>query len=925
MRVTCALLTCLLFPFTVLYTSDLDTLQIILHCLDATAYVDIYMRHHFSYYNEDGLEVCHPYYTAKYYWRNSFLIDLLACFPFNSLALLSHKLELKMLYYLNRLLQLYRYTAFCHFIFRDTMKFRALALMIFFLPYIIISLNVATALMFAAFCDIEMVYDEVELFCEYTSWIGLLQMAEEFTPFETYVFVSLFPISGFTFNSVKLITLRSFSEIIWFSISIIICIFLHVFLIAKVIATSLTINTDLNSYQEAMGDLVEFMSYKKIEKNVKREIVNHFEYMWYKTRGKSIHVSFGPFKSSFKVEALYDIYGTLFKESSIFPSPNQPFFKSLLLDVKHEIYLKTGILYSVNDVHQNMYLLLKGRVEVVGADYNKLLTLTTGSLFGNLDNTPMGRSTLSMVASGHVEVLKFPSVVFHGHLRKFPILRRHFLKLIVFNVDYLEETNLCSKSESKRVTLIEKKSSVTRHRKVPAVRQLERKRPKWVLYHNKLIQFWENVLLSIAYIMEYLVQLYFVSTCADTVAIKLFLYTFDLLYLVKILLKFRTTFDDEFGQAVVSRKEIAKNYMRKPFGFYFDVATIIPFELICLFFLYTPYFIQIWAVCRCNRLCRIIPLMIYLRKLTQKLNINVLMIKSLFLLTKVILAQMTLGSVVQMMKMTETNTTYSRLVSYSNSLMMVTNACWRFPFNFDALPNETWTVLITICIMLTCKYMTWHFIAEACGILYVVNNTHHTYAEFLIFMKRYMASENVSIPLNERITSYIELLWTHKRGILFPRLLDEAPYYLKEAVLNSMFGFHLTEHKLLKYCHKDMSRQMASHMKTLVFFPGDVIAYIGDIDNCMYFIHEGEIQVISEDTLHSEVVDTVLYSGDMFGLDQGMYERCGHEFTYKAAKYSLLVYLKQSDWIHLLHFFPASRRVIYDKIECLSTESEDTY
>ncbi|KAI4456094.1 cyclic nucleotide-gated cation channel subunit a [Holotrichia oblita] len=176
-----------------------------------------------------------------------------------------------------------------------------------------------------------------------------------------------------------------------------------------------------------------------------------------------------------------------------------------------------------------------------------------------------------------------------------------------------------------------------------------------------------------------------------------------------------------------------------------------------------------------------------------------------------------------------------------------------------------------------------------------------------------MNNENVSAPLMDKISLYIELLWTTSRGVLFPHLLGKAPYYLKEAVLNSMFGFHLCQHPLLQHCHKDLARQMASHMKTLIFFPEDVVVYAGDIDNCMYFIHKGEVHVLNEDTLYSEKLETILYAEDMFGLEQGLYLGNGHEYTYKVVEYSIIISLCRDDWIYLLDFFPASKNVIYDR------------
>lgn len=127
-----------------------------------------------------------------------------------------------------------------------------------------------------------------------------------------------------------------------------------------------------------------------------------------------------------------------------------------------------------------------------------------------------------------------------------------------------------------------------------------------------------------------------------------------------------------------------------------------------------------------------------------------------------------------------------------------------------------------------------------------------------------------------------------------------------------MFGFHIRNHPILKKCHSDMIRQMTAGMRTIIFFTGDYLVFEGDIDECMYFIHQGEVSVLSLDTQKSETISTTLKEGDMFGLEQGIYRRCGHIHTYRADTYCVVVTLKRKEWIHLLDFFPASKYLVFD-------------
>lgn len=73
-----------------------------------------YIRFHVGYYNEKGILVAHPLYTAKYYLSHAFIIDLIGCFPFDYIVQ-AITIDLKNYQQVNvyvsglRLLQIYRF------------------------------------------------------------------------------------------------------------------------------------------------------------------------------------------------------------------------------------------------------------------------------------------------------------------------------------------------------------------------------------------------------------------------------------------------------------------------------------------------------------------------------------------------------------------------------------------------------------------------------------------------------------------------------------------------------------------------------------------------------------------------------------------------------------------------------------------------
>lgn len=70
---------------------------------------------------------------------------------------------------------------------------------------------------------------------------------------------------------------------------------------------------------------------------------------------------------------------------------------------------------------------------------------------------------------------------------------------------------------------------------------------------------------------------------------------------------------------------------------------------------------------------------------------------------------------------------------------------------------------------------------------------------------------------------------------------------------------------MFECCHADFLRLLITKLEVQTFFAGDMICQQGDIDNRMYFIHQGKVDVLSI-TEHAEVLVNELKEMDCFGM-----------------------------------------------------------
>nr|XP_022914666.1 uncharacterized protein LOC111425116 [Onthophagus taurus] len=911
------------------YTADTSFPYYFCLCMDMTAWVDIYVRHHVCYYNDKGTEVSHPAKTYIHYWTNGLLIDMLSCAPIDYLfGQPSTKPYLK----LNRFLQLYRPLRLMKYINDNNISRSKLYDLFKYIPFVFVTIDFMSTIATYLTCASPININLENVSCTAEHWAKLHLNNTNLSPqLKLHTASLIVTATSLTVVSFHRVYLSSKQELLNAGFFIIFGHIFFVWMAARLVSNSFYNETDLIAYQEAMRHLLTFVAARKIDKNIKNEIIAYYEFMWKKTKGKDLMVLLNAFSTAIKEDILYDMFGKALNTSSTFLTAPKSFFKSLLLESTYEVYVHKGIIYRVNDVHGYIYILLKGTIDVLGADYNKLLILSPGSIFGNLDNVLRSRQTLTMIAKGHVEVLKIASLQYHVVISKYPQIMRFYTKLTRFNVDYIEnhDEDLMHKystmtmqsiasltpsggkwRRSSKSSRMSDKVDILSLSKMSATQNYSK--VFRVIKNNGWIKFIRLSIICISCFFGFHLEIYQLGNYDDNVIVICLLYFCDLLYLGKMYLDFFTSYVDDTGLIVTDLFLIKKRYMSQPFGFYFDLVALIPAELFSLGFITQSYFWIIWTWFRKNRLIKVIYYFYLLKVSKAKLHVNVKIVSIIHIISWLTILLQTMSILLLMSHIIENTNHEDKLSLLINSFEMITyaasgTALTEAPFTFTI-----YSIISVLITMLVCKFFITLFIAELCSLIENVYQNKSKYRIYALYLKYQLREEDVSVPLRKRVGEYLNLLWIHHRGFQYPSLLNQAPYYLKEAILNAMYGFHLRRHPLIKHCHTDLIRQMSATFDVLIFFPGNFVAYIGDIDGCMYFIHKGEIQVLIEDSLQHENAVDVLRTGDCFGLDQGLYKNCGHDYSYKVTKKSIVIALNKDKWFHLLKFFPASKTVLFD-------------
>lgn len=167
-RVVTIMFLCLVGPFYIAVTPFAAYLYWLMLVANICAYIDIYLLFHMGYYNEKGVLITHPKYTARNYITHSFIVDILAVFPFYLLVqwenpehseghdYITHLVAPHVRHcswHLNGLLQFHRVHEFFHYMEGNIMNNNMDLIRFFkFFPLSMVLINLISSLIFALNC-----------------------------------------------------------------------------------------------------------------------------------------------------------------------------------------------------------------------------------------------------------------------------------------------------------------------------------------------------------------------------------------------------------------------------------------------------------------------------------------------------------------------------------------------------------------------------------------------------------------------------------------------------------------------------------------------------------------------------------------------------------------------------------------------------
>lgn len=885
------------------------------YLLDIVGLVDIYLRLHVSYYNDNGIYVSHPLSTAKHYLSTSFPADIVASFPLELFALQNafgrDKAHLtKAWFYLTTrpLLLLRIFGSFAALKNDIRRSHKSLAYLKFLIStgVMLNALSCANMLHICEFHYSEGVYLNIE--CSQYSWLSESVFKKYEDPLAVYAITVYFYCTFMLRCGNGVILAVKMLEMIVMMLVSSTVMPAWWLMVAQITCNKVGGDLSLTSHRQEMQSLLRYLKAQEVSPQLISLTMDEVEHRWKCSKESDWKKLFQTLPSQLHEEVAMELHGPTLARVSLFKEQDSSATRLLACQVDETCYRRGTTIIRRNEVQGNVYIIRDGSVDVLAADDTCISTLGSGSLFGSFRRRKPARHTMQMIARGHVLLFVISADKFYNIVDHFPVIQARLSNATVLDAEFIDSRVMTSDADESSDQDVENETDS----KLIFVSQ----KSTWYKCFNWTLCF------PVSMMSVYLVTSQ-ISLQALNLPTNLLIYICDLFFLVKIYLGFHTDFvDEKSGGLVANYKQSVSKYLRGRNRFPLDLLCCIPIEVLAYASNEPAVRARLFTTLKLNRLLRLFHVFNFRATGHRQLYINP--VTSVVFLCAANLMFVHMGVCLWIfVTCRESGCRYeippneeSRFATTRIEAMQLA-----YVYNFDLLtavgthivqPGTLPEILTTIFLIFLYQVLALNLLTSLATFIHF---SQYTFANFEIQAKRlysFMESRSLSAILLQRIWAYCLQQWVRQRGAWMPSMLSSTPNFLQHRIMFDTYGYLLVESDIFRGLHEDFLYQLTARMKRCVYFPKNYIVQEGDVDHTMYFIHSGQVKVLSKPN------PSVQGLGSILGVKQGVTNALPHFSDVIALTVTDVMSLHVNAWKDLLSEFPSAEIILSRRISEIS-------
>uniref|UniRef100_A0A8C7BVZ8 Potassium voltage-gated channel subfamily H member 6 n=1 Tax=Neovison vison TaxID=452646 RepID=A0A8C7BVZ8_NEOVI len=361
-------------------------------------------------------------------------------------------------------------------------------------------------------------------------------------------------------------------------------------------------------------------------------------------------------------------------------------------------------------------------------------------------------------------------------------------------------------------------------------------------------------------------------TCSPLTVVDLIV---DIMFVVDIVINFRTTYVNTNDEVVSHPRRIAVHYFKG--WFLIDMVAAIPFDLL-IFRTGSDETTTLIGLLKTARLLRLVRVA---RKLDRYSEYGAAV---LFLLM----------------------CTFALIAHWLACICSLTSVGFG-----NVSPNTNSEKVFSICVMLIGSLMYASIFGNVSAIIQRLYSGTARYHTQMLRVKEFIRFHQIPNPLRQRLEEYFQHAWSYTNGIDMNAVLKGFPECLQADICLHLHRALLQHCPAFRGASKGCLRALAVKFKTTHAPPGDTLVHLGDVLSTLYFISRGSIEILRDD-----VVVAILGKNDIFGEPISLHARPGKSSAdVRALTYCDLHKIQRADLLEVLDMYPAFADSFWSKLE----------
>uniref|UniRef100_A0A3Q3ABV8 Potassium voltage-gated channel subfamily H member 2 n=1 Tax=Kryptolebias marmoratus TaxID=37003 RepID=A0A3Q3ABV8_KRYMA len=226
-------------------------------------------------------------------------------------------------------------------------------------------------------------------------------------------------------------------------------------------------------------------------------------------------------------------------------------------------------------------------------------------------------------------------------------------------------------------------------------------------------------------------------------------------------------------------------------------------------------------------------------------------------------------------------------------------------------PNTNSEKIFSICVMLIGSLMYASIFGNVSAIIQRLYSGTARYHTQMLRVREFIRFHQIPNPLRQRLEEYFQHAWSYTNGIDMNAVLKGFPECLQADICLHLNRSLLQNCKAFKGSTKGCLRALAMKFKTTHAPPGDTLVHAGDVLTALYFISRGSIEI-----LRGDVVVAILGKNDIFGEPINLYPRPGKSNAdVRALTYCDLHKILREDVLEVLDMYPEFADHFWNNLE----------